>query len=705
MIRAFVSSTYRDLKDHRGYVIDRLARGGIYVDPMEKWSAASDEPKVLSQERVRDCQLCILLVGFRRGHVPEGETRSITQMEYAEALRRGLQVLVFMANEQADWPAESVAALDDDPALVRWRSELREHKVVGLFSSRPESIDVDAALNRWLQEQGPAAARSRPDAQDESGHTIDIRAYGNSEGVLIVWRSERPIEGCLGFALYREILGDAGITQEVVGNRSGWSLDADARSGSLSPSTSKPIQNFRWFDRGHREARYRVVPVVGTSANLSLPATEHTGSAWTGWVSPRTGQIPGCRAFFNAALNSQGFLRKYGVGIDETMLRARKGRGLAARSYLGGGLRQRLLELLTAAKVGEKRVYAALAQLDDPELITALKALGQNVRLILGPTPTNGRVKKGTRRTDAVKVSRELEDASVHVHKQDRAVGRARSNFVVSCDRWGAPLSVFTGSGAWTTAALCLHPNNGVYVESVPLARSYLDRWYDLLDPLRARRARMGRTGSTPPHIRERGMFITVWNTPTRGHGDLRDASRLIRGARQGVLFLVDGRRAAETLMDAALGLARDNDLFVEGLSRSRGGRGGSRNEYVYHLNGQRQLLSQEAPIINSTIILVDPLGPHPVVMSGSHDLSLESSEKNESDLLVIENVPSLATEYAAHLVGMFDHFRWRAALAPARRQSAFVGLQPTDAWQGRFFKGTKRAEFNFLFGLLSPGL
>src|SRR5215510_3690638 len=114
---------------------------------METWTAASDEPKVLSQERVRDCQLCILLVGFRRGHVPEGENRSITQMEYAEALRRGLEVLVFLAREEADWPPESVAALKADPEIVRWRAELAEHRVVGFFTSRPESIDVDAAVN------------------------------------------------------------------------------------------------------------------------------------------------------------------------------------------------------------------------------------------------------------------------------------------------------------------------------------------------------------------------------------------------------------------------------------------------------------------------------------------------------------------------------------------------------------------------------
>ena len=93
-IRAFISSTYEDLKAHRAYVIDRLRTGGIDLDPMENWTAASDAPKQLSQDRVKDCDVCILLIGFRLGYVPEGEVLSITQMEYAEAIRQGLEVLV-----------------------------------------------------------------------------------------------------------------------------------------------------------------------------------------------------------------------------------------------------------------------------------------------------------------------------------------------------------------------------------------------------------------------------------------------------------------------------------------------------------------------------------------------------------------------------------------------------------------------------------
>ena len=40
------------MKEHRAYLIGRLAAAGIFVDPMEIWAAASDEPRELSPVRV-----------------------------------------------------------------------------------------------------------------------------------------------------------------------------------------------------------------------------------------------------------------------------------------------------------------------------------------------------------------------------------------------------------------------------------------------------------------------------------------------------------------------------------------------------------------------------------------------------------------------------------------------------------------------------
>lgn len=86
--KAFVSSTYDDLKDHRAHVIRALRKAGFFVDPMEDWTAAADPPKEFSRRRLEGCHLCILLVARRRGHVPGGETQSITQLEYEVAKRK-----------------------------------------------------------------------------------------------------------------------------------------------------------------------------------------------------------------------------------------------------------------------------------------------------------------------------------------------------------------------------------------------------------------------------------------------------------------------------------------------------------------------------------------------------------------------------------------------------------------------------------------
>ena len=95
-LKAFVSSTFTDLQAHRRRVIGTLRGSSLHVDPMENWTATSSEPKEFSQERMKGCDVCILLVAFRKGYVPDGETLSITQMEYRCAVELGIPVLVFL---------------------------------------------------------------------------------------------------------------------------------------------------------------------------------------------------------------------------------------------------------------------------------------------------------------------------------------------------------------------------------------------------------------------------------------------------------------------------------------------------------------------------------------------------------------------------------------------------------------------------------
>jgi hypothetical protein len=153
--KAFVSSTFIDLKEHRAHVIRELRRAGFFVDPMEDWTAATDEPKELCRRRLEGCHLCVLLVARRRGCVPAGETLSITQMEYHEALRRGIDVLPYVLADDAAWPTEYD---NRDAEYVRWLGELRSRHVVEPFGADPASVNVAPALTRWVKDEGPKVA-------------------------------------------------------------------------------------------------------------------------------------------------------------------------------------------------------------------------------------------------------------------------------------------------------------------------------------------------------------------------------------------------------------------------------------------------------------------------------------------------------------------------------------------------------------------
>ena len=105
-VKVFVSSTFKDLEHHRARAIRQLRDAGFDVDPMEDWPSSTQEPTKFCPERVRGCKLCVLLVSFRRGWVPDPDDadRSITQMEYDEATRLGVEVLPFLlAEDVKDW--------------------------------------------------------------------------------------------------------------------------------------------------------------------------------------------------------------------------------------------------------------------------------------------------------------------------------------------------------------------------------------------------------------------------------------------------------------------------------------------------------------------------------------------------------------------------------------------------------------------------
>ncbi len=126
LLRVFVSSTAEDLKDHRARVFEALLLLGDLPVAMEAFGADPGDPVEVCRERVRECDILIVLVGRRYGWVPRADEggddrRSITWIEVDTALEAGKPVFAFLevADPSAAEPAE------DGPAIGRLR-EFRE---------------------------------------------------------------------------------------------------------------------------------------------------------------------------------------------------------------------------------------------------------------------------------------------------------------------------------------------------------------------------------------------------------------------------------------------------------------------------------------------------------------------------------------------------------------------------------------------------
>ena len=98
-MKVYISSTYQDLVDHRAAVDRTLRRMGHDVIGMEQYVAEGSKPVDRCQADVRLADVYVIIVAWRHGYVPAAETRSITEIELAEAQDAGKPVLAFLLDQ------------------------------------------------------------------------------------------------------------------------------------------------------------------------------------------------------------------------------------------------------------------------------------------------------------------------------------------------------------------------------------------------------------------------------------------------------------------------------------------------------------------------------------------------------------------------------------------------------------------------------
>jgi tetratricopeptide (TPR) repeat protein len=135
-IRVMISSTVRDLPQHREKVMDACMRLGVfYPDMMEHLTAADANALHISLEIVDRADVYIGIIGFRYGYVPDGKVISVTEAEYNRAKEREIPRLIFLMSNKHSVTADDVETGEGAEKLKKLRERLQMERVVAFFDS------------------------------------------------------------------------------------------------------------------------------------------------------------------------------------------------------------------------------------------------------------------------------------------------------------------------------------------------------------------------------------------------------------------------------------------------------------------------------------------------------------------------------------------------------------------------------------------
>jgi phosphatidylserine/phosphatidylglycerophosphate/cardiolipin synthase-like enzyme len=327
-------------------------------------------------------------------------------------------------------------------------------------------------------------------------------------------------------------------------------------------------------------------------------------------------------------------------------------------------LRTRLLELLAEAQKSGQHIFGALYELDDDELVKALGALGPRAHIVLA----NGSIesKKGVPAAEARKLDQ---------NKPARAALRkAKSAFPAS-----------------------------------------------LVD-----------ANSTPAPVKKGKSASDIWFSRTRQKVDLAALDEVLDSAKEGILFLMFQPGGSATLGTVRKLQQQKKTLYVKGVVSTlpaaaadderavsveiHGATGKPRIDLdVVQPQGIRtpfaswaatvtrnEFITREGgvigfAIVHSKLIVVDPC-THPVVVTGSHNFSASTSEKNDENFMIVRGNEELARHYAAHILSVYQHYRWLAYVndLQGKGKSPDGFLRENDRWQDAQLKGAARRELDF---------
>ncbi|MEO1699877.1 MAG: SUMF1/EgtB/PvdO family nonheme iron enzyme [Planctomycetota bacterium] len=182
--RIFLSSTYADNAERREEILDAIQRAGCEPIAMEHWTSTERRVQDECLARLDEADAVVCILAWRYGWRPDGEERSITEIEFDEAVARGIPVFAFVIDESMD----SVnIERDFDAGNERWAQQQRldafkakvkdGQRTVVPFQGPKLGVKVMQALGDWQKRSGGAPSGVAPPLKPAEEWRVDYSAF------------------------------------------------------------------------------------------------------------------------------------------------------------------------------------------------------------------------------------------------------------------------------------------------------------------------------------------------------------------------------------------------------------------------------------------------------------------------------------------------------------------------------------------------
>ncbi len=532
---------------------------------------------------------------------------------------------------------------------------------------------------------------------------LTAQAIAGTHVVLLGWSMTKAnSHDVLGFAIHRT---------DHTENEAYW-LEGTKVFAETDPGTSKaslryhPVQGFTWSDfsakPGH-DYTYRMVALKGSPKSLK---EEDEVAVRVQTEKEDNGQH---EVWFNrGAAASQEYAYRFRNQSPEAV-------GKPAFDWLSRGLMEALLEFLSRAEDSEWQLRVAAYQFTDEVVLEALKKAndrGVDVRIIY-----DGRDPDVSRTNDAAVHSIGIDGLCKKRIANPSAI--AHNKFIV-LSKGHKPQAVLTGSTNISIGGIFGHSNVGHVVNDGAIARAYLDYWNLLVaDPDSVSlRSDVERLTPTPDSSDSSEKGTIVLFSPRSGLKLLSWYAQQAATAQSMLCmaFAFGINKAFITVFETPFSGLRygllDNDgnrpeqeaevLRLRKLPFNRFAIGSTIrvNSFDKWLKEKLSGLNSHVPYIHTKFMLIDPLGPAPIVVTGSANFSNASTNANDENMLVIKGNTTVADIYLTEFFRLWNHYAFRE-WASKNQDNPNVKpqfLKTDDSWRNIYFGDTEQSRQRVLF-------